>query len=169
MARRVAGRIGSKFRGAGQDRKGVSAVEFALIAPMLLLMLAGVVDVSRCLWYMTDVAQSVRAGVEYMTGNPNDSTGTAAFMRGATVLGSSSGFTADASQCTCQTSTDPNPSSPTPWAQRVTWSACSSLTCVTAPVHRYVQVTASYTWTPVFGSMSFLPSPVKTTIYLRVK
>ena len=158
MRRPFAHALGSAVRAAAAA-EGVSAVEFALVVPVLLVVLGGVVDVSRCLWYQSEVTQAVRSGTQYMTGNPTDYAGTAAVMASATNLGGS-GFSADASTCYCAVvSNTPSP----------VWSPCSGFTCVASPIHRYVKVTASYTWTPIFGSLTPLPATVTTTTQLRVQ
>lgn len=150
--------------GRGPGDEGVTAVEFALVAPVLLLILGGVVDVSRCLYYQTEVAQAVRAGAQYATGNPADYSGTAAIIRTSTMLGTEASFSADASQCFCAAST------PLP-AVVFSWQSCASLTCSqpATTVHRYLRITGSYDWKPVYGALSFLPAKLTTTVQLRVQ
>ncbi len=143
------------FRSIGN--RGSVAVEFALIVPMLSLLLAGVVDTSRFLNYQEEVEQSVRAGVQYATVNPTDYSGIASVITGATALGGETGFFDSSASCGC-ISVASAPLTP---------QNCSTMTCA-APSRRYDILTARYSWSPIFGSMAFLPSPVSATIDLRV-
>lgn len=47
------------------DRRGAAAVEFALLAPALLLMLAGVIDVGRLISQSMQVKAAAQAGADY--------------------------------------------------------------------------------------------------------
>jgi Flp pilus assembly protein TadG len=52
-----------------RDRRGASAVEFALIAPMLLLLLAGVIDFSQYILQTMQVRAAAQAGADYAQRN----------------------------------------------------------------------------------------------------
>jgi Flp pilus assembly protein TadG len=49
-------------------------VEFALISPLLFLILLGVVDFGRAFYYWTTVANAAREGARYGTTHPNQIT-----------------------------------------------------------------------------------------------
>jgi Flp pilus assembly protein TadG len=52
-------------RGQGSGRRAIATVEFALVAPLLLLLLAGILDFAMLLRTATCAAYAARAGVEY--------------------------------------------------------------------------------------------------------
>jgi len=45
------GWLATRVLGALTDRRGVAAVEFALVAPVLILLTIGMMDVGRMVWY----------------------------------------------------------------------------------------------------------------------
>jgi len=55
-------------------RDGVSAVEFALVAPVLLFSLLGVVDVGRIVYQRADMETALRAGIQYFMNGGDDMT-----------------------------------------------------------------------------------------------
>ncbi len=55
--------------------RGNSAVEFALILPLLAILLVGIVDIGRYAYQRTDMFGAVRAGAQYlMAGGSNEVT-----------------------------------------------------------------------------------------------
>ena len=64
-------------RSFGCDR-GSSAVEFALVAPLLLLFLSGLVDAGRAIWTYVGVQSAVQEASTYAAYAPNDDAGIAA-------------------------------------------------------------------------------------------
>jgi len=55
--------------------RGQSAVEFALLLPVLMLILFGVVDLGRVFFAAITIANAARAGVRYATQHPSDPNG----------------------------------------------------------------------------------------------
>lgn len=55
-----------------RDRKGVSAVEFALVAPVLVIGLLGVVDLGNIVYQRADMESALRAGVQYFMNGGDD-------------------------------------------------------------------------------------------------
>jgi Flp pilus assembly protein TadG len=53
----------------GADRRGVAAVEFALIAPVLCLLVAGLIDGSRLIVQTMQVKAAAQAGADYARKN----------------------------------------------------------------------------------------------------
>ena len=55
-----------------RDTRGTSAIEFALIAPMLLAILVGIADVSRIAYGSSNMQTAVRAGIHYAMAGGTD-------------------------------------------------------------------------------------------------
>lgn len=55
-----------------RDERGVSAVEFALTAPVLLISLLGVVDVGTAVYKRADMEAALRAGIQYFMNGGED-------------------------------------------------------------------------------------------------
>ena len=53
----------------GADQRGVAAVEFALVAPVLLLLVAGLIDGSRLIVQTMQVKAAAQAGADYARKN----------------------------------------------------------------------------------------------------
>lgn len=60
----------SWLRAALRDERGVSAVEFALIAPVLLLILVGILDIGRAVNAYVTVSNAAREGTRYLAVHP---------------------------------------------------------------------------------------------------
>ncbi len=50
-----------------RDRRGVAALEFALVAPALFLLTVGIIDVGRMMWTTSTLDHAAREGVRYAT------------------------------------------------------------------------------------------------------
>ncbi len=59
---RLCGR-GSALR----NRRGVAALEFALVAPALFLLTIGIIDVGRMMWTASSLGHAAREGARYAT------------------------------------------------------------------------------------------------------
>lgn len=53
-------------------REGVSAVEFALVAPVLLISMLGVVDIGNVVYQRADMESALRAGIQYFMNGGDD-------------------------------------------------------------------------------------------------
>jgi Flp pilus assembly protein TadG len=73
-----------------RDRRGGTAVEFALIAPVLILLLAGLVDGSRLIVATMQVKAAAQAGADYARRNGFN----ASAIQGAVASGTSLAVTA---------------------------------------------------------------------------
>lgn len=63
--------------GGLRDRRGIAATEFALVAPVLLLMLLSAYDIASAMWRTTRLEMAARAGAQYAFARPQDSAGIA--------------------------------------------------------------------------------------------
>jgi hypothetical protein len=158
MLRLASLRLKLRLAWAAEKAEGSIAVEFALIVPVLLVVLGGITDVSRLLYYQSEVTQAVRSGTQFATANVTNYTGVASVVTASTALGGQSGFAVSSNMCACSSTA----------AATLTFSACSSLTCA-SPQREYLQISASYSWHPIFGIITLLPSTASNTIDLRVQ
>lgn len=55
-----------QLRAAVLEERGVSAVEFALIAPVLILLLVGILDLGRAVNAYVTVSNAAREGTHYL-------------------------------------------------------------------------------------------------------
>lgn len=142
----------SRRRRTGTGRRGeagLALVEFALIVPLLMMLLVGAVETGRYMYYSILVGNAARAGVQYGSlsyFNANDSAGISAAAKadGQNV----SGLTATGGLvCSCWNGSGAAPLD------------CSKQSCPLAGYDRlvYVQVTASMQLSPLF-SYPGLPS-----------
>ncbi|WP_170314850.1 TadE/TadG family type IV pilus assembly protein [Aquibium carbonis] len=171
-----------------RDRKGVSAVEFALIAPVFLVILAGVIDVGQMMQIRSELNTAVSAGANRILLNGGGlSAGTAeaiasdvAFISAADTPGvtakvtinnaftvsmtgraaSASGKTSVADQCFC----------PNPQGTAVDWSVAVSCgaACPASDefAAKYLEISVSRPYDAMFGGYGFLGNSiaVKTTV-----
>lgn len=54
------------------DRRGTSAVEFAIVSPVLLMALVGVVDVGHDVYRRSDMEGALRSGIQYFMNGGTD-------------------------------------------------------------------------------------------------
>ncbi|MEI8395566.1 MAG: TadE/TadG family type IV pilus assembly protein [Rhodospirillaceae bacterium] len=124
------------FKRYSNRRDGFAAVEFALIAPILVVALLGMFDFGQKAYFASELQQSVRSGGQYAIG-----TGHAADIDGITTIIQTSskltGIVVDAlvSVCYCANGAS---------------IACTGTTCSdSSSVGNYVTITAHYTYTPL--------------------
>jgi Flp pilus assembly protein TadG len=154
-------KMGFLRRGRSNSRRGAVAVEFALVAPILLLILGGAFDAARFVWYQTDLLQALRAGVQYAVGDSANLTQISNVVRASTRLSQSNSFTHPTPDCGCVPMTDAT-------NLPATWSACASTPCTSQ--RKYMRLTASFAYTPLVGRMvGLLPGTASYTTYLRLQ
>lgn len=146
-----------------EDRGGLAAVEFAIISPILLLLLGGVIDFGLMMSGRSQLANGIAQGVQY------------ALLKGASVsaatitnivqTGSSrSGVKPVVSvkvtgpACYC-ISGQPAVLSANPMALSATYTCTGSCPVAGTVPYAYVVVTASYTFQPLMPFYSHLASP----------
>ncbi|MBN9218427.1 MAG: pilus assembly protein [Mesorhizobium sp.] len=163
-----------------RETSGVSAVEFALVSPVLLLILAGTVDIGGLLKARFELSTAVSAGSNYalLNGDKVNSSGGSALAGNITTvvasgLGSNGGgvqvvinngaaVTYDASTSTAtQTGTAANAdlcycvasSGAVAWSTPV---ACGSVCSSGTIAGKFVTITASKPYTPIFGGLGIV-------------
>jgi Flp pilus assembly protein TadG len=143
---------------AGSGCGGNAAVEFALIAPALLFLLAAAIDLGRDMYYTGEVLNAVRVGQQYALSKPSDTSGTMlANIRNAAMLATdlnpttlvSPVVTVATPTLSCECNTTPSP----------TAIACGTTpTCSTGSVKRQMMtITGTYTFKPLFPINGMLP------------
>jgi Flp pilus assembly protein TadG len=153
-------------------QSGIAALEFGLLAPVFLIVLAGTVDIGSALYTRISLEAAIAAGADYAlvhAGMVTSASGQALASNIATMVTtagvvvvnngptvtitngapSSSGTATNANSCYCPTGL------PTSWA----WG--SAVTCGNACTGgglagKFVTVTASYNFTPLFFSYGFV-------------
>ena len=160
-----------------RDTAGVSAVEFALVAPVFLLMTAGLIDLGSMLFTRFQLNSALSAGANYALINGADlsattagslAANTAAVLAGTTSSGTSvsvkinngytatmtggtlstSGATSEADKCYCPTKSG----SVVAWGSAAT---CGSACANGSLAGKFVTFTASRPHTPMFSGYGF--------------
>jgi Flp pilus assembly protein TadG len=70
----------------GKDRRGVSAVEFAFVAPMLVTLVVSIADLGLGVYTNTQLANAAQYGAAYVVQNGYDSAGVATAVQAETSL-----------------------------------------------------------------------------------
>lgn len=60
------------WRRLWRDDRGVSAVEFALVAPVLLMCLVGIYDIGTMIYKRADMQSALRSGTQYFMNGGDD-------------------------------------------------------------------------------------------------
>jgi len=133
---------------------GSAAVSTAIVAPMLLLVIANVVDVGRATYDATSLAGAVRAGTQYALRTPNDTAGTKAAVSAASTL-SGDAIVPDAVQfCECPDGTS---------------KSCTG-SCGADPLRRFVRVTATHSFSRIMPTLSVvIPSTLTAEAVVRIQ
>jgi Flp pilus assembly protein TadG len=143
----VQGRLSSKIASVLQDCRAVSAVEFAVTAPLLIGMLIPLVDLGMGIAKNTQLHNAAQAGAQYALANGWDSTAIQNAVTNATKLSPIEALPAPSQSCGCPTGTT------------VTAVSCGSVCSDGANAGTYVTVNARSSYTPVIP-YPMLGSPV---------
>jgi Flp pilus assembly protein TadG len=123
---------------------GQSLVEFALMLPLMCLLLLGVVEIGRAAFYSIRVGNAATAGVEYGSQNPSTASDTTGMTTAAKNDANLSSMTANATWgCTCDTGAGTSCTKPAPPP-----SSCGN--ACAGQVVECVQVTTTVTFSPLF-------------------
>lgn len=118
-----------------RDRRGATAVEFALLAPVLILLIAGVVDGSRLIVTTMQVKAAAQAGADYARKNGFD----ASAIQTAVAAGTSLPVTAS-----------PAPSQKSACVSGMTITATAQPTCASGgTAGSFVTVSAQASFSPI--------------------
>ena len=116
---------------------GVATGEMALMLPLLLVTMIGIIDLSRAAFVGIAVANAASAGAFYGAQGPGYAVDTAAILAAATSDAQVSGMTITSSAyCEC-----PDGSA----------STCRPSECDGNRIREYIQVNTQADWTPIFN------------------
>lgn len=143
--------------GCFREDRGVSAIEFALVAPFLFTFVLGVVDLSFGFQAKMAVTQAAQAGTYYAMINGYNTSGIRTAVSSST---GTSGITAPTTAQTCGC----------PSGTAVTTSSCGSNCPNGQAAGTYVTVNAQYQYSTIL-TYPGLPSPMTltSTSMLRIK
>jgi Flp pilus assembly protein TadG len=113
-----------RFRRLACDRRGVAAVEFAVILPVLAVALMGTIDLGSAIQQALRLEAAARAGAQYAMSTPTDQAGIESAVRNALTGWDDVTVQPAAMSCVC------------PGSGAV---SCSSTTCGAA-LQRYVSI-----------------------------
>jgi Flp pilus assembly protein TadG len=134
-------RAGAKFRRHTWSI-GQSVVEFAIVVPILALLLVAASDFSRVFFYSIAVNNAARAGAQYGSQSVITAIDTGGMQTAATNDGSNiPGISALAKQCTCEVST--------------VKKCDSSYNCAAYPTASFVEVDTTATFNTLVNYAAF--------------
>jgi Flp pilus assembly protein TadG len=163
-------RLRFPFAAATREESGVSATEFALIAVILLPILACVTDFSRYLFAECEVAQSVHAATVYATANPTDYTGIASTGQSSTSLGGASAYSIAANQCACGQPLTTSETSANYTTYTTGFGSCSTVVPSCGASNRiFLKIQATFSFSPIFGTLLPVPSSTSSNVILRTQ
>jgi Flp pilus assembly protein TadG len=135
-------------------RDGNSAIEFALVSPVLVTLMLGSVDFGLAVYYKAQLQNAVRAGAQYATGTgrATDNDGITATIQGASRL-TGIEVTTPSSSCRCADGST---------------IACTGATCGDgSAVGAYLDLSASYTYTPFITFFESGPRTLSFSMSVR--
>ena len=127
----------TKQRSRVSNSRGVATVEMALMLPVLLLLLIGVIDVSRAAFVGIAVYNAASAGAFHGAQSPSKAADTTAVTAFAAADAQVSGMSVSVSTyCVCSDGTA---------------STCLATDCAASRRMDFIQVDTSAPWTPIFS------------------
>jgi Flp pilus assembly protein TadG len=129
---------------AFRKEDGSSIMEVAMAAPLLLLLLAGAVDIGRAYFFAIEVSSAAEAGALYGSQNPTDTVGMVSAAK-LDASGISTIAPVASSGCECADGSSASP-------------ACTSVPVCNSNVVSYVEVDTAYSYTPILSIPGIQPS-----------
>lgn len=124
------------FRRLRDDERGTSAIEFGMLAPVLLVVVMAVAELGNGIFHKMELTSAARAGAQYAILKGYSSSTIATVVQGSTNL---SGITVTSGQsCECSSGATPSGTAP-------------SCTCSSGTVQKFITVTAAYSYVPMFA------------------
>jgi Flp pilus assembly protein TadG len=130
---------------AFRDRRGVSAVEFAILAPVLVALPVPIVDIGLGLYTQMELQNAAQAGAQYALLHPSAFPSPAQIQAAAVAAVPSLTLTASSSQaCGC-------PGTGPAGAPAVTFGSCGTACSTGQPPGTFITVTAQTTYVPMMS------------------
>ena len=124
-------------RAAAKDVRGVAAIEFAVIVPVLLFMMVAIVDFGTAIYSDMEVQNAAQAGAQYAIAHGFNATSISSAVTNANNLPGMTVASGPTEFCGCATSTG------------VTTIACSSTCTGGSTPGTYVSLSARATYTTI--------------------
>jgi Flp pilus assembly protein TadG len=156
----------------GRLDAGIAAVEFGLLAPLFLIVLAGAIDIGAALYTQIRLEAAIAAGANYALVHASavNLTDAASLASNITTIvttsnaGPAAGGTVvvnngHADMCYCPTGPTGSPPSWT-WGTAAT---CGTTCTGGGTAGKFITITATYSYAPYFSSYGFLPNGTIST------
>lgn len=140
------------------DESGIAALEFALVAPVLLLGLVGVLDLGIAVYEKMELDNAVQAGARYATVNGWDAQGIQNAVQSATGLVGVGDVPAPAESCGC------------PDGAAVAAAICGAPCPGGGIAGTYVTISAQHSYAPMFPYPGLATPPILTAqVMVRIQ
>lgn len=133
------------------SQEGIGAIEFAFVAPILCMMVLGILDFGIGYWEQMQVGNAARAGAEYATKNGYNTASIQTAVISATGLSTIQASPAPTQSCGCPDATT-----------GITVATCGSTCANGGTAGTYVIVNAQASYTTIFGWPG-IPQPLTLT------
>lgn len=144
------------FSRLSRCRSGASAVEFGVIAPAMIVLLAGLVDVAGAMQQTIRLENAARAGAQYAMSFPENTAGIMAATAEA-IGGTGATVAVVPAYCACPGGGD-------------TVVSCEGTPCAGAPAGVYVGITITRPYAAIIGIGGYvLPSTLSGSAVARVR
>ncbi|MBX6742368.1 MAG: pilus assembly protein [Acetobacteraceae bacterium] len=136
------------LRHSSRDRAGVAAIEFAIISPLMVMLLGAAVDLGFAIERSIRLENAARTGAQFATRDSTNLTGArdAALARISDLPGAS--VPTPVIACLCPNADGTVSGTPS--------TGTCSTSCATG-MARFISVTATSTFTPIFPTSAFIP------------
>jgi len=124
----------SLIRAFGRCKKGIAAVEFAIIAPIMLIFLMGMVDYAVAVIHTMELESAARSGAQYAMFDSSSTALIQTTVQSSTNLNVANLNVTVATACECSDGAA---------------VSCSG-TCAVGTTRHYMTITATYAYTPIF-------------------
>jgi len=116
------------------SQKGAAAIEFALLVPVMGVMLLGLLDYAIMAFHTMELESAARSGAQYAMLDSSDTTLISTTVENSTFLDTTNLTVSVTEFCECIDGT----------------SVSCAGTCATGSVRSFMQITADYLHTPIF-------------------
>lgn len=123
-----------RLKAFGPSQSGIAAVEFALIAPIMMVLLLGLLDYGIAAYHSMELESAARSGAQYAMLDSSDTTLIVTTVTNSTLLDTTKLTVSVTEFCECSDGSS---------------VVCGS-TCTVDSVRKYMQIDTNYAHTPLF-------------------